>query len=63
MRTTSLVKATHQLALPAVHLHSGSLGPRLDMDAETRRVAVAALARLLLEAAASERLEEDHDEA
>jgi hypothetical protein len=59
MRTTSLVKATLQIALP-IHVYPASLA----VDPRTRTAVVAVLARLLLEAASeSDRSEEVRDES
>jgi len=62
MRTTSLVKATCQMALP-IQLRPTSLAVQLAADVTMRAAVIAVLARLLLEAAASERIEEVRDES
>lgn len=60
MRTTSLVIATRQIALP-IHLYPGSLDVHLAANPATRSAVIAVLARLLLEAAASARPEADEE--
>lgn len=62
MRTTSLVKPTRQIALP-IHLYPASLAVHLASSVTTRATVVAVLARLLLEAATSERSEGVPDES
>jgi hypothetical protein len=56
------VKATHQIVLP-IPLHPTNLAVQLTTDGTTRATVIAVLARLLLEAAASERVEEVSDES
>jgi hypothetical protein len=59
MTTRSLVRATRQIALP-IHLYPASLDLHLAATPGTRAAVIAALARLLLEAAAvSARAEAD----
>jgi hypothetical protein len=62
MRTKSLVKATRQIALP-IQVYPASFAVQLVVDATTRATVITVLARLLLEAAASERSEEVRDES
>lgn len=56
------VKVTQQIALP-IPLHPTNRAAHLTMDGTTRAAVIAVLARLLLEAAASERVEEVSDES
>ena len=62
MRTTSLVKVTRQIAL-RIHQYPANLTVILAADATTRATVIAVLAHLLLEAAASDRLEEVGDDS
>ena len=57
-----VVKASHQIALP-IHLYPISAAVQLGVDVRTRDAVIAVLARLLLEAAVSKRVEEVRDES
>jgi hypothetical protein len=62
MTTRSLARVTRQIALP-IHPCPTSLAVHLAANVTMRTAVVAVLARLLLEAAASQRTEEVRDES
>lgn len=62
MRNTRRVKATRQIALPIL-LYPTSLAVQLASNVTMRTTVIAVLARLLLEAATSERSEGVPDES